>query len=474
MNDSHVFISHSSKDDAFVKKLREALEGYGLTVWVDSRNLRGGAKLAREIEEAIDKARQFIAVISTNTINSPWVRKEIQKALEVERARKDEGYGVVPLLLPGVEPSALALWFDEEPVGVRVEIKTGGLSEALPDILAALGERLPTDRQAVKDSVPRAVEEPILRLQDLKIETKDGKRRARAVAQLVYESADESAREVESRRYIFTAPLGVIEAEDLRWYLEEYIVWPIGVFQERAGRIESQLPRWGQELYESALGQPAAREALSAWQQAGGDGERRFSVFVDSELPEGSSEEEQAVANEAATDLLSLPWELLHDGRGFLFHVKHPVRVRRRLPNRHQQSVRPTRLPIRILLVSPRPEDDRTPYIDHRISTRPLVEAIESLGELVELSILTPPTFPALEEALQKAAEAEEPFDLVHFDGHGVYDRKVALGGLCFEDPDDKEKLEKRAMPIDPRRKDSRSHTRPPHPAGFSRSLSIC
>ena len=448
MNSAHIFISHSSKDEEFVKNLREALEGQALTVWVDSRNLRGGAKLAREIEDGIEQARQFIAVISVNTQNSPWVRKEIQKALEVERARKDDGYRAIPLLLPGVEPSALGLWFDEVPLGVPVEIKIGGVSEALPAILAALGERLPTDHQPIKDSASRSVEELILRLNDLRIKTKGGKSRASAVAQLIYEPADKSARTVESKRYNFTAPLGVIEAEDLRWYLEEYYVWPIGVFKERAERIEMRLPEWGQNLYQAALTSRAAQEALTAWQQAGNDGDRRFSILVDSELPEGASKKKESVAREAATELLSLPWELLHDERGFLFHGKHPVRVRRRLPNRILFEVRPTSLPIRILLVSPRPEDESTPYIDHRISARPLVDAIESLGELVELKILAPPTFPALEEALQKAAEAEKPFDVIHFDGHGVYDRKVGLGGLCFEDPNDTQKLEKRAMQL--------------------------
>jgi hypothetical protein len=442
---NQIFISHSSKDDAFVKELRETLEDSGLSVWVDSRSLRGGSKLAPEIEAAIEQARQFLAVISTNTINSPWVRKEIRKALAVEGSRKDDGYRVIPLLLPGIEPSALENWFDEEPVGIRIEVKAGGLSEALPQILAALGESLPVDRQPVKTVAPQPVEELVLRLDDLRIETKEGKRRAQAVAQLVYEPADNSARNVESKRFIFIAPLGVIETEDLRWYLEEYFVWPIGVFKERAERIESQLPQWGQALYQAALAPQIAQEAVAAWQHAGTDGERRFSVFVDRELPDGASDEEQAAAREAATEMLSLPWELLHDGDGFLFHGKHPVRVRRRLPNRHPQPVRPTGLPIRILMVSPRPEDANTGYIDHRISARPLVEAIETLGELAKLSLLTPPTFPALEEALQKAAADGVPFDVVHFDGHGVYDQRVGLGGLCFEDPNDAPKLRGRA-----------------------------
>jgi tetratricopeptide (TPR) repeat protein len=448
MDAEFIFISHASKDDEFVKDLRLALEGQGLSVWADSRNLRGGDKLAPEIEQAIEQARQVIAVLSTNTINSLWVRKEIQKALEVEKRREDEGYRVIPLLLPGVEPSALPLWFDEEPVGVRVELKTGGVSEALPAILAALGERLPTDYQPPHSALAKPVEELLLELSDPKIQITDGKRRASATATMIYQPADGSAREVESKRFTFTAPLGPIEADDLCWYLEEYFRWPTGVFTERAKAIEEKLPQWGQELFVAASMTDSAKEVLNAWLNEAESADRRFSVMVDSDLPEGASEEDQVAAREAASLLLSLPWELLHDGRGFLFHGKNPVRVRRRLPNRHPQPVTPSRLPIRILLVSPRPEGDGSGYIDHRISAKPLVEAIESLGEQAELTILSPPTFPALEEALQRAADENEPFDVVHFDGHGVYDRKIGLGALCFEDPKDADKLERRAMQL--------------------------
>ena len=152
------------------------------------------------------------------------------------------------------------------------------------------------------------------------------------------------------------------------------------------------------------------------------------------------------MAREAATVLLALPWELLHDGRSYLFQGQHAVRVRRRLPNRHEQRPRVTDLPIRILLVSPRPENVHTGYIDRRISALPLVEAVERLGKLAELTVLTPPTLPALQQALQRAAAANTPFDVVHFDGHGVYDRRHGLRGLCFEDPRDQQKLHERDM----------------------------
>lgn len=40
----HIFISHSSKNDDIVKKLRELLEIHGQLPWVDSRELTGGIR----------------------------------------------------------------------------------------------------------------------------------------------------------------------------------------------------------------------------------------------------------------------------------------------------------------------------------------------------------------------------------------------------------------------------------------------
>src|SRR5436190_9757315 len=157
MSADFIFISHASSDDTFVAQLRQALEGQGLSVWVDSRNMRGGAKLAPEIASAIEQARQVLVVLSPEMVNSAWVRKEVQQALQVEQRRKDAGYRVVPLLLPGIRPSALGNWFDEDPLAIPIELAPGSLSAALPAILAALGERLPTDRQVSQDTEAQPV-----------------------------------------------------------------------------------------------------------------------------------------------------------------------------------------------------------------------------------------------------------------------------------------------------------------------------
>lgn len=55
--------------------------------------------------------------------------------------------------------------------------------------------------------------------------------------------------------------------------------------------------------------------------------------------------------------------------------------------------------------------------------------------------MLSPPTFPALREALERQERSQQEhsqqYHVVHFDGHGVYNRNIGLGGLCFEDPQD-------------------------------------
>ncbi|HKV39011.1 MAG TPA: alpha/beta hydrolase [Blastocatellia bacterium] len=149
----HVFISHATGDDDFVRELRIALESLKIPVWVDSRNLRGGSKLNPEITRAIEDARQVIVVLSPNTVNSPWVRKEITKALEVERqfgvqasaCGGESTYRVILIVPPGFDLAALQGWFDAEPSGMRVQIGPGGLREALPQIMATLEERLPDE-----------------------------------------------------------------------------------------------------------------------------------------------------------------------------------------------------------------------------------------------------------------------------------------------------------------------------------------
>jgi tetratricopeptide (TPR) repeat protein len=274
----------------------------------------------------------------------------------------------------------------------------------------------------------------------------EGHGKVTATASLVFHPADVNEREIESRRFRFTSPIGLAEFEELRWYLECSHFWPAGVFKERAKRLEYRLPEWGRKLYAAALSSEGATSPLGAWCEVSDDTERRLSVVVDADPPEETEGDHQIAASQAASILLALPWELLHDEHSYLFRQAHGVRIRRRLPNRTVLKGPVRQLPIRVLLVSPRPEDDTVGYIDHRVSALPLVESMEALGELVNVTVLTPPTFPALCSELQHAREEGRPFDLVHFDGHGWFDQHQSVGKLCFEDPSDLGKSEYRSM----------------------------
>ena len=291
MASKHVFISHASADDGFVRQLRVALEDLDIPVWADSRQLVGGNKLAAEIDDAIEQARQVLVVLSPDTVNSAWVRKEIEKALEVEEQHKDDGYRVIPLLLPGIRPSALPNWFEDEPVGVPIDLETAGLTEALPAVLATLGKRLPDDPQPVNEVAAAPLEELVLELSEpAMVLEESGERRATATATIRYEPANTNIRPVVSERFTFRAPLGPIELDDLRWYLERYYRWPTGVFAERANDIEDKLPSWGQHLHTVAFGDRVTQTALSAWRATSIDSERRFSVQVDRQPSLSASE----------------------------------------------------------------------------------------------------------------------------------------------------------------------------------------
>ena len=452
MGQEHIFISHSSKNDDVVKRLREILELEGFLLWVDSREFTGGDILEDTLQEKIKTAKSFIILLSIEALSSVWVQKELKLAHKVAKERKNEGYKVVSLIMPGVPAGLLKPFFPKEPIHIFLETGATGpdIDEKMPDILATLGRILPNDLKRKEKVEATPIEELILELKKPTIKNNNGIRRVVADAELTYISADKS-RTITSYPYEFVAPLGVLETEEIRWYIEKYYQWPTGVFKTRAEKTEDNLPKWGKALYDAALAQDEAREPLEAWSHKSGS--RRFSVQVDSAYKKGTKKAQAALIREAASDLLSLPWEIMHDDVGFLSQGANGVRVRRRLPNRKRTTTIKAELPIRVLLLSPRPEVDengnQVGYINHRNIASPLVQATESLGEdLVQIDILHPPTFSALKDALKKAKRENSPYDIVHFDGHGVYDRREGLGALCFEDPRDSEKLGKRLLDI--------------------------
>jgi len=322
--DKAILISHSSRDEDFIVKLRQAMEAHGLYNWVDSRDLRGGVDLTVKIQAEIEKSRAFIVVLSADAFNSAWVAEETRYASKIKESRK-ENYPMIALLREGIELGALKWIFSGEPIAIRVKNGPTGISEAMPHILAALGEKPSGDP---KSSPSEPAEELLLELKFPYIMEKDGKHRAVARSELTYIPAKQSDAPVKClRAFLFTSPLGPIEINELRWYLERYYLWPTGMFKTRAENVEKKLPEWGRELYHEVMPKGICDNIVSEWRKISVQAGRRFSIFVDSQLSKGTSREKQNEADEASALLLGLPWELLHDGHDYLFHGAKSVRA---------------------------------------------------------------------------------------------------------------------------------------------------
>jgi tetratricopeptide (TPR) repeat protein len=190
-------------------------------------------------------------------------------------------------------------------------------------------------------------------------------------------------------------PLDEGALEDLRWYLEDYLRAPFGVWEDRGPQIQARLAGWGEEIFASVFGSGRARDA---YQRA-----------RDREL--------ELVFRSASPALLGLPWELMRDPGG-------PVAlglagVTRALPvaDLAATAVVPGGR-LRVLMVISRPAG--TGDIGYQMIARPLLERLDAVRGQVELVVLRPPTLDALHEALAQAAAAGKPFHVVHFDGHGA------------------------------------------------------
>ncbi len=96
-----IFISHSSNDKFFVRKLAENLRAQGVRVWIDEAEIKVGDSLTVKIGKAIQETDFFGVVLSHNSVNSEWVQKELQVALQKEM--KEKRIIVLPILMEQVE-----------------------------------------------------------------------------------------------------------------------------------------------------------------------------------------------------------------------------------------------------------------------------------------------------------------------------------------------------------------------------------
>ena len=82
------FISYSSLDEDFCRRLHGRLQDAGLRVWFAPHDIQGGRKLHEQIDDAIRVYDKLLLVLSPHSMQSPWVEFEIRRARRREVAEQ--------------------------------------------------------------------------------------------------------------------------------------------------------------------------------------------------------------------------------------------------------------------------------------------------------------------------------------------------------------------------------------------------
>src|SRR6266498_4619817 len=99
----YFFVSYSREDANLQRRIVTELRGRGINIWVDVENLiRGSPTWEREIERSIRAPPGVIVLLSPDSNNSEWVRREISFAEQHEKR-------IFPVLITGDEDDSIPL-----------------------------------------------------------------------------------------------------------------------------------------------------------------------------------------------------------------------------------------------------------------------------------------------------------------------------------------------------------------------------
>lgn len=132
------------------------------------------------------------------------------------------------------------------------------------------------------------------------------------------------------------------------------------------------------------------------------------------------------------TELADLPWEYLHGPPGIGYLALNPATpILRDLAVTHKVGPLSEALPLTVLVVGANPADTLKLKVDEELGR--LRKALSSLQSNIRLEHLPKPaTLEALHNRL--IDRSKPPVHILHFVGHGYFDRSNNEGGLVFED----------------------------------------
>ena len=109
---SSLFLSHTSSDKPFARRVAADLIVAGIVVWLDEAEIGPGDSLIRKIEEGLTSVEYVAAFLSPNSVKSPWVTKELDIAMTREiRGRR---VVVLPLLIHDIKDSEIPAFLSDK------------------------------------------------------------------------------------------------------------------------------------------------------------------------------------------------------------------------------------------------------------------------------------------------------------------------------------------------------------------------
>ena len=91
-----VFISYSSLDRDWAEQICKVLEINKISYWIAPDCIPGGSNYTTEIPLGIKRCVVFMLLVTNNSVQSPWVRKELDTAITEKKL-------IIPFIVDGTE-----------------------------------------------------------------------------------------------------------------------------------------------------------------------------------------------------------------------------------------------------------------------------------------------------------------------------------------------------------------------------------
>ena len=191
-------------------------------------------------------------------------------------------------------------------------------------------------------------------------------------------------------------PFEVREEQELEWYFEQWLRYPI-LEQVKANRAKDSVKKYGEELFKQVF-------------------RSDFNAYAEYRNLRGNLSQVQIEIESVTPEFHAIHWEALQDP-----DLPRPLAVDSVLI---RKNVKPAVIAanvnesptVNLLVVTARPNADED--VAYRTISRPLVEAIRNSKLRVNIELLRPGTYEALERHLESKGSGY--YHIVHFDVHGA------------------------------------------------------